>query len=160
MPKVKINGKGVVQSKGSGFEIAAKTTVKGGKSISGNHSEVRALDGATTLTADDSGKTFICGGTAGTLQFPVTKAGWHGTFFITGAIAGDVVISGSSASSSTSVNMISTVVSGSAGGTTSGILFTSPKDIRFDESGGEGAGDRIDVTVLVANALIAANGVN
>ena len=164
MPKVKISGgKGLVQESGTGFEVNTVTTLKKNmlveqsRTISGHHAGVKAVDGNTTLTNLDSGKVIICGGAAGTIQFPVDVAGFNATFFITGSVNGDVVLSGSAASTSTAVTMIATVLSGSTSGG-SGILFTTPKDIRFDASGTDGAGDRIDVTVLLADSLIVANG--
>lgn len=159
MPKVKISDdKGLVQSSGKGLQIATDTTLNG-KSLTGDHKKIKVLSTSTTLTESDSGKLFICEGGDGssttTHTFPVGKAGWHGTFMITGSIAEDIILSGAAASSTSAVSLRSNILSGSGLG---GILQTGVTDIRFDVSGVESDADRIDVFVLVADSLVAATG--
>ena len=115
MAKVTISkSKGLVQEKGSGFNVKSTTNFKSnvtadGQAFTGHNKGVKVLDGtATVLTAADSGKLFLVGGGGATHThtIPVGVAGWHGTFMITGSIAADVVLSGAAASSSAAVSLV------------------------------------------------------
>jgi len=146
----------IIVDKNKGLFQKAATTANKAGTLSGQLEAVKTCDGDTTLTLADSGKLFLVGGTAGTIQFPVTDAGWHGTFVITGSIVGDILLSGSSASTESAVSLVGTIVSGD--GSPSGQLITGVTDIRFDKSGDETAGDSIEIKVVAANSTIVAKG--
>ena len=184
MPKVVIsNANGLVERPGGGLKVNTTSDLNGsvtvsaelrcsgsvfanGQTLSGHHKKIKTITSSRTLTKEDSGKLFLVGGNAGTIQFPIDTAGWHGSFFITGSVAADVILSASAATAGSVVNMFATVISGSGGVGSAGILFTSPKDIRFDQSGqssrqftnGAYAGSRINIDVLKANSIVIATG--
>ena len=152
----------IIVNKKRGLFQKASTTANPAGTIAGDLKVIKSVVAGDALTEADSGKIFVCGGTAGTIEFPVTSTGWYGTFIITGSVAGDLIISGTATTEHTSVTMVGSVVSGStnhggafvAGATNPGVIFTSPGKFTFDASAGETAGDRVDITVVAKNSLI------
>ena len=147
----------IIVDKNKGLFQKAATSANKAGTLSGNLNSVKAVVAGDSLTLADSGKLFLVGGGAGTIQVPISDAGWHGTFVITGAVEGDVIISGSAAALvSQKPTFITTIVTeGSA--TPDAIAAVGTSAIKFTTSN-ETAGDRIDVKVAVANNLIIGTG--
>ena len=117
----------------------------GNGTLSGHKKEVKVLTGAATLTAADSGKIIVLGGT-GTVQFPVVE-GWNAEFYLTGASS--AVVSGSAVSPTAGVSVQGRELG--SDGTTDGVVI-SASGSAFT-SGASVAGDSLTVNVLSASRI-------
>jgi len=144
----------IIVDKAKGLYQKAGTSANPAGSLSGQKDVIKTVDGDTTLTLADSGKIFVVGGAAGTIQFPVEK-GWKGTFITTGSsgVNGNVIISGSAVTPSTGVSVDSRIFC--IDGTANHIVGATT-NIKFAAGGTESAEIQIHVasdTLILAKGL-------
>lgn len=153
MPAIKVTAaKGLHQ-------VTGTSTVKSG-TLSGHTKVVTQVTGATELTVDDSGKIFTLAGTAQyalTLPTATTTAeadallGWNVIIINEVPDADDgedrTVVRADTANDT----LIGNVVEKAAGGAPAGITIAA-NVITFDASGGDAAGDMVEIFCFSADA--------